>query len=289
MCHPLTLAHPSSVTVKSRMIPFDIRPDPPLLASISVINAYNHARHPSSFDRSAEQREQAAARARTHPGALAPGVPVRADKDAWNAHVNWVMNERRVEKLRNLNEEREKKLHAISSDISRKRNCYGGFEGEDLVETVPQLTPPRSLNAMPLFRPATQPTPRPMSPRRLEKRRNGIYAGIGEYSPRARGSTYTPPRILSSGDETAPSTSPSPVPSSLRFDFVSPLGPVRGGRLDERPVPRRSGSLSGLALEAVEEEVLEDDGEWQVVQRRAGRRSSAPCQDVPPRMEVEVA
>lgn len=293
------------------MIPLDLRPDPPLLASTAVLNAFNHARHPSSFDRAAESREQCAAQERTHPGVHGQDASdrIKTSKEAWNEHVNWVMNERRVEKLRNLNEEREKKLRAVAkapdpvetedTTDSRKRNCRNGVDRSDrdpagIFALPAEATPPRSLTGSPLFRPVSQSTVRPMSPRRLEKRRNGLHVGMGEYSPRGRGSTYTPPRILPSGDETAPtvqSTSPSPVPSSLRFDFVSPLGPVRKGTLEERPDPRRSGSLGGHTLEAVEEEVLEDEGEgeWQVVQRRSDRRNSAPSLEAPTKsVEFEI-
>jgi hypothetical protein len=154
------------------------------------------------------------------------------------------------------------------SERSRKRNCTERQAGIFSV-------------AAPVVNPAIQkhtfPSPqRPISPRRTEKKRNGIFSGLGEYSPRGRGATYTPPRILPSGDETA--VSPTPAPSSQHFDFVSPLGPSRHERqLSDRT---RSGNMSRSSLEAVKEEILEDDGQgdWQVVQRRNKRGDSAPCQ-----------
>lgn len=287
------------------MIPLDMRPEPPLLASTSILTAFNHARHPNGFDRSAEEREKIAAQERSHSG-----VPdfdeqqrIRASKETWNEEVNWVMSERRVEKMRNLNEEREKRLREVAQDsesledsvinaderqTSKRKTCVdpayaaSARRTGDGIFTVPSISAPsRSLTSSPLFKPVSASPQRPSSPRRLEKRRNGIYAGMGEYSPRTRRSTYTPPRILPSGDETAPNmqTSPSPVPSSLRFDFVSPLGPVHEGTLAGGP--RRSGSMSRISLEAVKEEALEDEGEseWQVVQRRAQRSGSAPCRN----------
>lgn len=205
--------------------------------------------------------------------------------------------------MRNINEEREKRLQAVARDpempektvaeeewgpSSSKRNCVDASQGADQgkrlgdgIFAIPSTsTSPRSHTASPLFKPVIGSPQRPGSPRRLEKRRNGIYAGMGEYSPRGRRTTYTPPRILPSGDETAPNmqTSPSPVPSSLRFDFVSPLGPMHEGTLADGP--RRSGSMSRISLEAVKEEPLEGEGEgeWTVVQKRGQRSGSAPCQ-----------
>lgn len=283
-----------------------MRPDPPLLATTAVLTAFNHARHPDSFDRAAERREKELALERLNGGVVGPEhrERLKARKDAWNAQVNWVMNERRVEKMRNLNEEREKRLREVAkvpteesegmSDDGRKRNCRER-EASGGIFAVP-TTPSRSD---PIAKVASSTPTRPLSPRRLDKRRGVIHVGLGEYSPRGRGVTYTPPRILPSGDETAPvvaTTSPSPVPSSLRFDFISPLGPVRGSVLAEETAPRRSGTASRLSLEAVEEEALEDEGEgeWTVVQRRPLRGSSAPCHgavrgDETPVMEVEVS
>jgi hypothetical protein len=224
-----------------------MRPDPPILASSPVLTAHHHARHPESFDTAADQRERESAQSRL---ATKPDV---AQKAFWNDQVNWVMNERRVEKMRNLQDEREKRASAEQvedDDLRRKRNC-----------------PDRAIDAGIFKVPANPPMSprRPISPRRPDKKR--IYTGLGEYSPRGRGKTYTPPRILPSGDETA--VSPSPVPSSRRFDFVSPLGPAR----DSEGRSRRA------SLEVVKEETVDDDGGWQVVQRRSKRGESAPCID----------
>jgi hypothetical protein len=62
--NPADVADASVISIKSRLIPFDFRPDPPLLAPTSLLNAYNHARHPESFDKVAEQREKDAAKSR---------------------------------------------------------------------------------------------------------------------------------------------------------------------------------------------------------------------------------
>lgn len=296
------------ITVKSRLIPFDLRPDPPLLAPTAKLTAFNHARHPLSFDTASERREKESAAERCTGGVVGPEAMerIRSRKDAWNAQVNWVMNERRVEKLRNLNQDREKRLREVakepqatddvtcesSSDMeNRKRNCPDR-EVTGGIFALPRPTTPSQSDPLMNMKAASSTPTRPHSPRRLDKRRNGVHIGIGEYSPRGRGISYTPPRILPSGDETAPlSTSPSPVPSSLRFDFVSPLGPVREGVLAGTFGPRRSGSFSRLGLEAVKEEILEDDGEseWTVVQRRPARSGSAPCQGKNrPAMDVEL-
>jgi hypothetical protein len=169
------------------------------------------------------------------------------------------MNERRVEKMRNLHHERDKRAKAEQTDdddLRRKRNC-----------------PDRTVDAGIFKLPTAVTSPlRPISPRRPDKKR--IYSGLGEYSPRGRGRTYTPPRILPSGDETA--VSPSPVPSARRFDFVSPMGPPR----DVERGSRRA------SLEAVKEESPEDDGEWQVVHRRSRRGDSAPCKESQDTMET---
>lgn len=248
----------SVLSIKSRLIPFDMRPDPPLLASPSLLTAYHHARHPESFDKAAEQREKDAAQARV----TANPEDAKAAKAAWNAQVNWAMQERRVEKMRNLHSERDKRAKVEQmedDDLRRKRNC-------------PDRTVDAGIFKLPALPTAITSPLRPISPRRPDKKR--IYSGLGEYSPRGRGRTYTPPRILPSGDETA--VSPSPVPSAKRFDFVSPIGPFK----DSEGRSRRA------SLEAVKEESVEDDGEWQVVQRRSRRGDSAPCTENQDRMEV---
>jgi len=269
----------SVISIKSRLLPFDLRPDPPLLASTGILNAYNHARHPDSFDRIAEQREKEAARARVD-NKHNDNENAKAQKAAWNEQVNWIMNERRVEKMRHVTEQRERQLVVAASKAVPPTLDEEPAEGRKKRSCTDREAGIFSI-AAPIVHPAIQkhtfPSPqRPISPRRTDKKRNGIFSGLGEYSPRGRGTTYTPPRILPSGDETA--VSPTPAPSSQHFDFVSPLGPARHERrLSNRT---RSGDMSRSNLEAVKEEVLEDDGEgeWQVVQRRNKRGDSAPCQ-----------
>jgi hypothetical protein len=315
-----------------------MRPSPPLLASTPILSAFNHAQNPASFDSRAQARESAAAYQRSHPGVTSDTdlERIKADKASWNELVNWVMSERRVEKLRAIEEDRAKRLRELAQGpdqleslgattidecMKKKRKTSGtiplppldspggsarsnspasnsnghttshGIFGPAATVPVPAVasivTPTRtsspSLNGFGL-RPAisTSLAPRPNSPRKFEKRRT-VYNGMGEYSPRGRGGTYTPPRILPSGDETAPaaySANGSPAPSLPKFDFVSPLGPVRSGLLDTagqgHPGLQRKGSL-----DVVKEEPAENDlGGWTVVQARRGRRAgSAPCRD----------
>lgn len=325
---------PSTLTIKSRLLPLSIRPSAPLLAHPALLSAYNHAAAPDGFDAEAHIRECAAADRRLHPGhgvssashsasgQASPHSQIKEAKGAWNAFVNWVMNERRAEKLRNLAEEREKRVRLLAA--AECRDVYGsssmaaagdtgesGCGGEERkkrrmslplppvggehdspngfrtsnssseasghdrsrsaprwtglgifgaspslpngsatasIHNSPMVTPsrssqgifgtfarpepahqatptPRRTSSPFLARPLGTPT-RPLSPRRLEKR---------------RGTAWTPPRILPSGDETAPfrrfgpdgqpvATSAAGAPSG-QFDFVSPLGAVRSGTL----------------------------------------------------------
>ncbi|WVQ99560.1 hypothetical protein IAU59_006696 [Kwoniella sp. CBS 9459] len=330
-----------TVTVKSRLIPLYLRPDPPLLASPALLSAYHHAASPATFDMLAAARESLAAHTRTHPGV--GDEPARAlikvEKENWNKVVNWVMNERRIEKLRAVNEEREKQLRMVSKsscdilegegegglgscagDDAGDRNEFSGIfdcqqkkrrtgasqdmgaagsassvsdaqsissifgpltpNGGGATPSTPQRVASPSLASF--IRPALSTPQRPSSPRRStrDKRRTGIYVGLGEHSPRGRGGTYTPPRILPSGDETAPRSTGSPVPTLQNFDFVSPLGPVKLGKLangvpHEARAPIMLGSIgrSG-SLEAVREEEDEEPG-WTVVQKKGRRRAGS--------------
>ena len=238
----------------------------------------------------ASARETLAAHQRTHPGVTSEDdlAKIKAEKAAWNEVVNWVMSERRVEKLRAVEEERTKRLNEVAQveeyeeDRGKKRktgatvplpivDSPNGSKAGSPTPSILGLTTPRRATPVVggLIRPAISTPQRPNSPRRFEKRRhNG-----SDYSP--RGNTYTPPRILPSGDETAPFANGSPVPTLPKFDFVSPLGPVKMGRLE---TPRKG------SLEVVKEEPLEDG--WTVVQNRKARRAdSAPCRDKAQEME----
>jgi len=245
-----------------------MRADPPLLAPTRLLNAYNHARHPESFDKVADQRERDAAKARVD-NKHNKDPNITKQKVEWNDHVYWIQNERRVEKMRTVNEQRERQLlmagstlptvaEPAPSESRRKRTCTDKEAGIFSVANNPVI---QKHVASPQ---------RPISPRRLDKKR--VYTGVGEFSPRA---SYTPPRVLPSGDEMA--VSPSPVPSSRHFDFVSPLGPVKR---DSASLQRNEG-MRRTSLEAVKEESSEHEGEWQVVQRRSRRGDSAPCTDSP--------
>jgi len=211
---------------------------------------------------------------------------IKEERDAWNKTVNWVMDERRIENLRALGEERDRKLKELAKvDVLLDKDCSNGGEEECLPKkriksttalssssndffgaktscngnqsasiqwgsgrpdrSAPSMLaveswPPRkngspahsSSATVSLIRPGLLTPPRPNSPRRFDKRRGGIHTGLGEFSPRGRGGTYTPPRILPSGDETAPyNGNGSPAPSLQTFDFVSPLGPASLSRL----------------------------------------------------------
>jgi hypothetical protein len=323
------------VTIKSRLIPFHLRPTPPLLTNEAVQSAYHHASNPLDFDTQAVAREAHSAHLRSHPGVCSDGdrEAFKKDKEDWNKVVNWVMGERRMEKLRALTEEREKRLRAVARvDESALCDSAGQKEMEmddflpkkrRMSSTIPlpiegintagasssskssaptkgseqpcssifgpnALTPctaPRRTSS-PLLASFIRPSlssPRPASPRRFEKRSGKVvYSGVGELSPRARGRTYTPPRILPSGDETAPyAKSGSPAPSR-HFDFVSPLGPVRLGRLSdphlqsdgvEMPALTLSESMAAnsnlrLRLGTVNEEP--DEERWMTVRRKRG-------------------
>ncbi|KAL1411406.1 hypothetical protein Q8F55_002362 [Vanrija albida] len=324
-----------TVTVKSRLVPFSLRPTPPLLASTSLLSAYNHAANPTQFDMLASSRESAAAHNRSHPGVSDDEdsmAKIRATKEAWKKFVNWLMDERRVEKLRSLCEERDRRLRAVARAEARDL-CEGSCNGEEAAPAEgskkrrvtatgsPQLytntsstvyklegdVPDRGgifqiapIPSLPSFGHTSSPSsnirsPAPMasyirpalaapyrssSPRRTDRRRGSGFPGLGEFSPRARGGTYTPPRVLPSGDETAPYASPSPAPPSLKsFDFVSPLGASKFVKAildddhDTIMVTRNGGK--GTSLEAVEEEV-EEEG-WTVVPKgRTKRAGSAP-------------
>ncbi|OCF32997.1 hypothetical protein I316_05335 [Kwoniella heveanensis BCC8398] len=326
-----------TVTVKSRLVPLYLRPDPPLLASPALLSAYHHAASPATFDMLAAARESLAAHNRTHPGVgdEPDRALIKVDKENWNKVVNWVMNERRIEKLRAVNEEREKQLRMVSkssevlegegegglgccegsageaqesssifvcqqkkrrtrvsqemgaggsasssSDVQSTTSIFGPLTPNALSPSTPQRVASPSLASF--IRPALSTPQRPSSPRRStrDKRRTGIYVGLGEHSPRGRGGTYTPPRILPSGDETAPRSTGSPVPTLHSFDFVSPLGPVKrgklanGGTLQARtPVMLGNIGRSG-SLEAVREEEDEEPG-WTLVQKKGRRRAGS--------------
>ncbi|RXK37047.1 hypothetical protein M231_05635 [Tremella mesenterica] len=326
-----------TVTIKSRLIPLSLRSDPPLLASPTLLSAYHHAAHPESFDLRASVAEAQAAQDRTRSGEWdeASRQKAKADKEAWNQLVNWVMNERRVEKLRVVNEERRKRLAEVSQspcppscdetkledgieDCFQKRarhessftsdtesvfkssypngnfsstssGCGVSIFGPAALSPSPSTTTSTRRTISPLsassyIRPALSTPQRPRSPRRLDKRRT-VFA-VGEFLPRGRGGTYTPPRILPSGDETAPGSSESisPVPSRQKFDFVSPLGPkMRANSLyseEGRPRFTRADSLGvGTGLEVVKEEP--EEGWMMVGQRKMGskRAGSAPCRE----------
>ncbi|WVQ72382.1 hypothetical protein IAR50_001934 [Cryptococcus sp. DSM 104548] len=188
--------------------------------------------------------------------------------------------------------------------VPKKRRTSLPPPAPRLDPTIPTLsiapsapsTPPPRLTGSPSMASYIRPSlsnQRPNSPRRTPTRRDRdkrmyAHSGVGELSPASSvRRTYTPPRILPSGDETAPSGFGMPEEvKSGRFDFTSPLGPVKMGKLvpvnhkskegaggaDGTPVGRgvRSGSL-----EIVREE--EEEEGWTVVSRRGRRAGSEPA------------
>lgn len=114
----LRVADGRTLTVKSRLIPFSLRPSAPLMASEALLGAYNHAANPGPFDIAAGNRESAAAYSRTHPGVKPEDESteqVQRQKESWKSFVNWLMDERRLEKLRTLCEERDKRLKEVAN------------------------------------------------------------------------------------------------------------------------------------------------------------------------------
>ncbi|UOH79327.1 hypothetical protein LQV05_000324 [Cryptococcus neoformans] len=308
-----------SITVKSRLIPLHLRANPPLMASTALLSAYHHAANPTTFDMLASARETLAAHNRLHPCVTDEESKARfkAEKEAWNKQVNWVMGERRVEKLRSTAEEREKRLREVarstSTPVYESQGCADPCEEEmgslfgcpKKRRTVPRSendvnassdpcmtifglttptlprTPPRSasLSVASYIRPSLTNTTRPSSPRRTPTRdKRRIHSFI-----------------LPSGDETAPpsfgsATLPPEVKAGI-FDFVSPLGPVKKGELSSNPETIASSTSSNTSkphsgrsgsLEIVKEE--EEEGGWTVVQRRGRRADSEPARQT---MEAE--
>lgn len=298
----------------------------------------------------AGNRESAAAHVRTHPGVgeNKNSTTIKAEKEEWKKFVNWLMNERRVEKLRALVEEREKRLKAVTqlpstengweedafhdNGPSRKRRAAvamsplgkpGPSKSSTTVHKVETDTTERggifritSLNSSPssinipspvssragtplssYIRPPLSAPHRSGSPRRSERRRASLFQALGEFSPRSRGTTYTPPRVLPSGDETAPFTL-SPAPTLKSFDFCSPLGPSRYTKgttnsADDDVVMAAKNGSTGTSLEAVREEEGED-ASWTVVvpksrSKRAGSEPYEKVKDAVPRRAAGLA
>ncbi|ODN94182.1 hypothetical protein L198_05033 [Cryptococcus wingfieldii CBS 7118] len=319
---------PPIISIKARLIPFHLRPEPPLLASASLQSAYHHAKNPGGFDVLATAREAHSARTRLHPGVTGEDnqAKYKGEREEWNTQVNWVMSERRMEKLRILAEERGRVLREVGRSAStpvfeangessatdeRLDSIFGvpkkrrtslpppkpkldpTIPALSIVPSAPSTPPPRTAGSPSMasyIRPSLS-NQRTNSPRRTPTRRDRdkrMYAlsGVGELSPAASvRRTYTPPRILPSGDETAPSGFGMPEEvKSGRFDFTSPLGPVKMGKL----VPVNSKSNAGGAdgtppgktgrsgsLEIVREED-EEEG-WSIVSRKCRRAGSEPA------------
>ncbi|EKD00158.1 hypothetical protein A1Q2_05501 [Trichosporon asahii var. asahii CBS 8904] len=123
-----------TLTVKSRMIPFHLRSSAPLMASEALLGAYNHAANPGPFDIAAGNRESAAAYSRTHPGVNLDEETterVQKQKESWKAFVNWLMDERRLEKLRTLCEERDKRLKEVANQSVIDLGGFNTLDGEE--------------------------------------------------------------------------------------------------------------------------------------------------------------
>jgi hypothetical protein len=82
-----------------------------------------------------------------------PWAKIRASKDTWKKFVNWLMDERRIEKLRSLCEERDRRLKAeqdqrhdlCSAECNREESeaVEGSKKRRVTVTASPQLRPPR--------------------------------------------------------------------------------------------------------------------------------------------------
>lgn len=123
-----------TLTVKSRMIPFHLRSSAPLMASETLLGAYNNAANPGPFDIAAGNRESAAAYSRTHPGVNTDSETaerVQKQKEAWKSFVNWLMDERRLEKLRTLCEERDKRLKEVANQSVIDLGSATSLDGEE--------------------------------------------------------------------------------------------------------------------------------------------------------------
>ncbi|KAL0250426.1 hypothetical protein I308_102599 [Cryptococcus tetragattii IND107] len=298
---------PPSITVKSRLIPLHLRPSPPLMASTALLSAYHHAANPTTFDMLATAREMLAAHNRLHPGVTdeESRAKFKAEKEAWNRQVNWVMGERStftpVNEGQGCPDPCEEEIGSLF-DCPKKRRTVPRNENNvnpssDPCSTIFGPTPPAFPHTPPrtaspsvasLIRPSLSNTTRPSSPRRTPTRndKRRVHSFISDLSPASR-RTYTPPMILPSGDETAPpSFGSATLPSEMKdgkFDFVSPLGPVKKGKLSSNPESLASSTSSNTSkpqlgrsgsLEIVREEE-EEDG-WTVVQRRGRRAGSEP-------------
>ena len=245
------------------------------MASEDVLGAYNHAAHPEEFDAQATRREAASATDRACP--TKSDEEGKAEKADWKKLVNWAMDQRRLEKLREIQIARMENLLQVTDGGTDIARCMDEVAAEERKEessakkrkqsepdTEQSIFGPIQSNATPplapnspaktlagYIRPALSSPQRPSSPRRPDKRR-GV-AIFGDGSPRSRGGTYTPPRVLPSGDETAP------APSRQQFDFASPLGP-KGAAQSPR-----------VRLEVVQEDPFEPDGgEWTLVSKGKG-------------------
>lgn len=116
------------------MIPFDLRASAPLMASEALLGAYNHAANPGPFDIAAGNRESAAAYSRTHPGVntdTETAERVQKQKESWKSFVNWLMDERRLEKLRTLCEERDKRLKEVANQSVVDLSSVNSLDGEE--------------------------------------------------------------------------------------------------------------------------------------------------------------
>lgn len=123
-----------TLTIKSRMIPFHLRPSAPLMASEALLGAYNHAANPGPFDIAAGNRESIAAYSRTHPGVntdVETAERVQKQKESWKHFVNWLMDERRLEKLRALCEERDTRLKEVANQSVIETANSNVFESEE--------------------------------------------------------------------------------------------------------------------------------------------------------------
>lgn len=234
------LTGPRTLTVKSRMIPFHLRSSAPLMASEALLGAYNHAANPGPFDIAAGNRESAAAYSRTHPGVSTDhetAERIQKQKESWKAFVNWLMDERRIEKLRTLCEERDKRLKEVANQSVIDLGRSNSLEGEER----PSSPRKRQVTcSMPPFTYSSTAT------RTVQKIESDVAERGGIFRVKSMAASSAP-ALSASLPQTSPGSSPrvlSPMASYIRPALSVPY---RSGS------PRRADRRRNIALSNVGE------------------------------------
>lgn len=278
-----------------------MRPRPPLSAAVPLLEAYSVASNPQrmqQFDYDADEQETESAAKRVYCS--------REEKDAWNKQVNWVMNERRHEKMRALNEERARKIR--EEQQSQKRLDEGrtesdqvfgdgdgdGDDGDDMDEDgggkrrrsyLQKEVLNGKVERGGLFKLTPLPgADRPMLMSRNDPSLRKQPAASSSMASFIRPALSDPKNVKRSPrrpqalrrSTLIPTAANSPTapsaPSLPQFEFVSPLGPKSIGHL-------AYGRSTPPPLPSVVE-AAEEDGEWTKVESKSkmkARGASAPC------------